>query len=248
MNRNYILIDYENVQPENIPDWRPGRFKLMFFTGPNQKLPIKLVERLQTLVDDTVFITMDGGGKNALDFHIAYHLGRLSASEPQAFFYIVSKDAGFDPLVKHLRQQELKIKRVAELDKIPLPKKTSPPGFSDPMTNKYYAAIPITPPPKQPKATRLEAAAETAATSVVKTKKTSATAEAPPLSTKAKAALENITARKTNRPGTLSKLKSTIKSLYGGQDAGTDEEAIIESLKRQKIMTVSETGKITYTR
>ena len=41
-------------------------------------------------------------GKNALDFHIAYYLGQLALKEPDAFFHIVSKDTGFDPLIQHL--------------------------------------------------------------------------------------------------------------------------------------------------
>ncbi|MPN45276.1 hypothetical protein SDC9_192843 [bioreactor metagenome] len=58
---------------------------------------------------------MQGVGHNALDFHIAYYLGRLSIQHPAARFVIVSKDTGFDPLVAHLRAQKVECERVTSL-------------------------------------------------------------------------------------------------------------------------------------
>lgn len=46
---------------------------------------------------------------------IAYYIGRLAADEPGAAFNIISKDKGFDPLVRHLRGLGIDCCRLPEL-------------------------------------------------------------------------------------------------------------------------------------
>lgn len=72
------------------------------------------------------YVRMSGSGPNALDFHIAYHLGQLAAKEPTAFFHIISKDTGFDPLIKHLKERKLRACRVQTIGEIPLLKPVDP--------------------------------------------------------------------------------------------------------------------------
>ena len=55
----------------------------------------------------------------ALDFHIAYYVGALSREAPSAFLHIISKDAGFDPLIKHLRARKLLVQRSTRIAEIP---------------------------------------------------------------------------------------------------------------------------------
>ena len=61
---------------------------------------------------------VSGSGKNALDFHIAYYIGELATKEPSAFFHIISRDSGFDPLVKHLKGKNIKVQRDRDLGEI----------------------------------------------------------------------------------------------------------------------------------
>jgi len=101
---NYILIDFENVQPKNMEVLSQHSFKIIIFVGENQtKLPYDLVAGIQKIGSDAMYIKIAGNGKNVLDFHIAYYIGKLAAEEPGAYFHIISKDTGFDPLIKHLR-------------------------------------------------------------------------------------------------------------------------------------------------
>ena len=65
---------------------------------------------------------ISGTGPNALDFHIAYYIGRLSVEEPGAFFHIVSRDKGFDPLIKHLRAHKILSARTESIAEIPFVK------------------------------------------------------------------------------------------------------------------------------
>lgn len=105
---NFILVDFENVQPKDIGLLRDGPFKVKVFLGPNQsKIPVALAAALQSLGDNAEYIVLETAGNNALDFHIAYYIGLLSTSEPTAFFHIISKDTGFDPLLKHLKGKKI---------------------------------------------------------------------------------------------------------------------------------------------
>jgi PIN domain len=85
-------------------------------------VPFELAAALQSLGERATYIKISGNGPNALDFHIAYWIGRLSVTDPTAYFHIVSKDTGFDPLVTHLKTQEVFAGRVKSIDDIPLVK------------------------------------------------------------------------------------------------------------------------------
>ncbi len=67
----------------------------------------------QSLGSNAEYVILEAAGKNALDFHIAYYIGVLSSQEPTAFFHIISKDSGFDPLIKHLKDRKVIAQRSA---------------------------------------------------------------------------------------------------------------------------------------
>jgi hypothetical protein len=131
LKTNIILIDFENVQPKDLAQLRGRPFKTKVFCGANQtKVPFDLAAELQPLGPDAEYIRILGTGPNALDFHIAYYIGRLSTELPGAIFQIVSKDKGFDPLIKHLKTQNITCNRFSSLSDIPslaTPTPASPP-------------------------------------------------------------------------------------------------------------------------
>lgn len=103
MKTNFVLVDFENVQPKNIDELNGRSCKIKIFAGASQsKVPLALASSLRVLGADAEYIQIDGNGKNALDFHIAYYIGRLAAQNSDASFYVISKDAGFDPLIKRI--------------------------------------------------------------------------------------------------------------------------------------------------
>lgn len=124
---NFILVDFENVQPKDIGLLKDGPFKIKLFLGPNQsKIPVSLAATLQSLGDSVEYIVLETAGNNALDFHIAYYIGTLSASEPTAFFHVISKDKGFDSLLKYLKGRKIFSQRSACISDIPYFKPTFP--------------------------------------------------------------------------------------------------------------------------
>lgn len=120
MKKTYILIDYENVQPDAMAALEREHFHVFVFVGASQaKVTYDVASVLQPMGDRAVYIKIAGNGSNALDFHIAYFIGLLSAKEPDANFHIVSKDTGFDPLLQYLKSKKIAASRVKSVSDIP---------------------------------------------------------------------------------------------------------------------------------
>lgn len=132
MATNYVLIDFENVQPSNLEVLQHHPFKVLVFVGANQaKVPFELASALQALGDAAQYIKISGSGKNALDFHIAYYIGELAAKEPCAFFHIISRDTGFDSLIKHIKSRNIRVQRERDLAEIPVVRMSSATSSDD---------------------------------------------------------------------------------------------------------------------
>jgi hypothetical protein len=125
MKTNYVLIDYESVQPDDIAALQHEHVRVIVFVGPHQtKIAFDKAAALQRMGANAEYVQLSGSGPNALDFHIAYYLGGLAAKDPAASFYIISKDRGFDPLMKHLEERKLRVCRVQTIGAIPILKPT----------------------------------------------------------------------------------------------------------------------------
>lgn len=123
MRTNYVLIDYENVQPEAMAVLSKEHFKVIVFVGANQaKVTFEVASVLQQMGERAEYIKISGNGSNALDFHIAYYIGLLASKEPEAYFHIVSKDTGFDPLINHLKGKKILACRSKDVTDIPIVK------------------------------------------------------------------------------------------------------------------------------
>ena len=121
MSTNYVFIDFENVQPKNLEILANHPFQVFVFVGANQsKVPLNLAVAMQNLGVNAKYIQISGSGKNALDFHIAYYIGQLSEQDPEGYFHIISKDIGFDPLIKHLKSKKIRVQREKDLAEIPV--------------------------------------------------------------------------------------------------------------------------------
>jgi hypothetical protein len=148
MRQNIVLIDFENVQPDSVAALAQDHFRVLVFVGANQtKVPFETAASVQQLGFRAEYIKITGNGSNALDFHIAYYIGKLSALDPTAYFHIVSKDTGFDPLIAHLKNNKIfagRVKEVADIPVIKLATKKTPAERVEIVLEKL----------RQPKATR----------------------------------------------------------------------------------------------
>jgi hypothetical protein len=97
---------------------------LWVFRGSSQKkYDAELAEAWQPLGDRVQFVKCAKPGKNALDFHIAFVMGRIVGPHDRAGikrygaaeFVVVSKDSGFDALFEHVRSLGYRIDKAASL-------------------------------------------------------------------------------------------------------------------------------------
>ena len=105
---NHVFVDFENVHQidASVIGTKAMRFTLLL--GARQtRLDAALVEKLMEHAASVELIRLASSGKNALDFALAYYVGRAVSANPAAFIHIVSKDSGFDPLVEHLRSRHI---------------------------------------------------------------------------------------------------------------------------------------------
>ncbi|MEZ5556504.1 PIN domain-containing protein [Haliea sp.] len=187
MKNNYVLIDYENVQPKSLEVLKGHEFKVIVFVGANQaKIPFELASALQALGSNAEYVKIGGNGPNALDFHIAFYIGQLAEKDPNGYFHIISRDTGFDPLIKHLKERKILAQREKELAEIPLLRISN-------------------------------------ATSVAE---------------KIEAIVKSLAARGHSRPRKVKTLSNTINALFLKKLEESELEAIIEQMKKQKLIVV----------
>src|SRR6266700_1754309 len=101
MRTNYVLIDYENVQPAAFAVLDQDYFKAIVFVGAGQaKLSFEVVSAIQRMGDKASYVKISGNGPNALDFHIAFYIGQIAANEPNAA-HVGQVVADFTPRIAH---------------------------------------------------------------------------------------------------------------------------------------------------
>jgi hypothetical protein len=116
MTNRYALIDHENVQPKDLALLNGQAIKVIVFLGASQtRVSADLAAALQARGRDGEYVRASGNGSNALDMHIAFYMGELSAKEPSAQVHVISKDKDYDPLIIHLRFRDVDARRSATL-------------------------------------------------------------------------------------------------------------------------------------
>ena len=75
LRTNYVLIDFENIQPKSLAALEQDHFKVFVFVGASQaKLPFEVVNSVQRMGIKAEYVQISGNGPNALDLHIAYYI------------------------------------------------------------------------------------------------------------------------------------------------------------------------------
>jgi PIN domain len=115
MTQTLLLVDFENVQQVDLARLDDS-FQIIIFVGAAQKsIPIELVTNAQKLGSRIEWQRVDANGSNALDFFIACQLGRVLERSPHLQCIVLSKDKGFDSLLRHLNKTGLTCNRLNSL-------------------------------------------------------------------------------------------------------------------------------------
>jgi hypothetical protein len=224
MRTNYVLIDFENVQPDSLSALQHDHFKVIVFVGATQnKLSFDVVSAVQRMGTKAEYIKIAGTGANALDFHIAFYIGQLAAKDDAAYFHVISKDSGFDPLIQHLRERKISADRLACVSEIPLLKAATISSFPN---HEHIEKVPGA------KAPVVDTPASKAA--ITKTPQE---------------LLESFVAKlklpKATRPRSVKTLSSAINALFQKQLCEKDIADIVAAMKAKRFITVVD-NKITY--
>lgn len=98
----HLLIDWENVQPrgEQLKELAPRGTDVWLFHSPQQRIDQAWHADYGSRV---TAVPIARPGKNALDFHLSYYMGYISARQPDATFIVIANDKGYDPMLEHAR-------------------------------------------------------------------------------------------------------------------------------------------------
>jgi hypothetical protein len=115
MSETLLLVDFENVGKIDLAAVPDGFVVALFFGSTQKSVPKEFLKAAVKLRERFVSIDIEGQGKNALDFHIAFYLGQYLTQPPRTSCVILSKDRGFDPLIKHLELRGFSVRRANTL-------------------------------------------------------------------------------------------------------------------------------------
>ncbi len=116
---NHVFVDFENVHQVDLTLIGAKSVSFTLMVGAKQtKLDSDLVEKLMAHSSSVQLVKLKTSGKNALDFALAYYLGRAALADPTAYFHIISKDGGFDSLIEHLRARHVHVYRHASCSEL----------------------------------------------------------------------------------------------------------------------------------
>jgi hypothetical protein len=225
---NHVFVDFENVQQIDLAVIGSKAVNFTLLVGPRQtKLDMALAEKLFEYANSVQLVRLTSAGRNALDFAVAYYLGRAVLADPTGYFHIVSKDAGYDPLIEHLRSQHIRARRHDDFSSL---------TFTAPVT-PIAAAVPATP------VTPLAPAVKPKSSAKPKTP------PSPPVDAdgREQRVLEHFRKPSANRPRTRTKLvKFVIAHL--GRPQITEAEALdlVEHISQSGHLAVDAKGKLTY--
>jgi hypothetical protein len=105
---NHVFVDFENVHRVDPSLTFTKSFNFTLLMGARQtKLDAALLEKLMQHAATVQLVRLTSSGKNALDFALAYYVGRAVMTDPNGCFHIVSKDKGFEPLIEHLLSRHI---------------------------------------------------------------------------------------------------------------------------------------------
>lgn len=117
---SHVFIDFENVPSARLTGFAGGPVRVTILIGEKQKrLETALVEQLLQHAANVNLVRLGSSGRNALDFTLAYYVGRAVAADSSALVYIISRDKGFDPLIEHLNLNRIKAARYESFEALP---------------------------------------------------------------------------------------------------------------------------------
>ena len=120
MSTQYVLVDFENVQPD-LSSLAGTPYKVKLFVGAKQQEQrhrYSFLKAVMALGGNAELIEITRSGSNAVDMHIAWYIGGLLEREPGARVHVISGDTDFDPLLEFLTARGVSCRRTKSLGEL----------------------------------------------------------------------------------------------------------------------------------
>jgi hypothetical protein len=259
MTITHILIDFENTQPsaQDVALLRDEDQRLWIFRGPSQrKYDAEFAEALLPLAARVRVIKCEKSGRNALDMHIAFQMGRLlgeltqaTDARPAFAFVVVSRDTDYEPLLQYIRGQGYAASRVTSVrealgaapgqaSSVAKAGKSKTAAASVPPTKARSPAAKSRPVKKAPAARAAKVAAKAAVPRGAA--KSAATAAASGAAESIDGLIEKVIDRlrdhPKNRPTRRDRMESWLASHLRSKLAGGDVPAIVAALEQRGVV------------
>lgn len=114
-----FLIDYENVSASGLDGLETLTEQdtvYIFYTENADRLTFDAHRRLMESPAKVRYYKVETGTKNALDFQLVSYLGYLIRENNGCGYFIISKDSGFDSVLKFWELRNVSITRLPNLD------------------------------------------------------------------------------------------------------------------------------------
>ena len=220
---NHVFVDYENVHDVDPALIGAKSVSLTLLLGARQtKLDAALVEKLMEHAATVQLVRLTSSGRNALDFALAYYVGRAVMSDPTGHFHIVSGDTGFDPLIEHLRSRHIHARRHANF----APLTTPPPA---------PAQAPVRAPVRAPAPTPVRAPALAPPTPRFS-----------PHDPVFSRIVDHLRKQASNRPKRKKTLIRNLLAFCGSTVAEPEVLDMVESLRRAGSLSIDDKDAVTY--
>ncbi len=115
------LVDYENVGYsglEGIASLEPQDTVIIFY-NKKQTMPMSVHIKFTNIKCEVIYFQVTASTANALDFQLSTYLGFLTTLNND--FCIISKDGGYDAVIKFWQKRKIKIKRTPSICSTPAP-------------------------------------------------------------------------------------------------------------------------------
>jgi hypothetical protein len=214
---NHVFLDFENVHDVDLSVIGSKAVSFTLLVGPRQtELDVSLVEKLFKHAISVELVRLTSSGKNALDFTLAYYVGRAVAADPSGVFHIVSKDTGYDPLIKHLWSRHISAERHDSFESLPFAGAARPAAPGPPTSARK--AKPQPPPKSAP----------------------------PSPDEREARVLEHLRSHPATRPRTQKKLVSFLIPHLGHKITEADALSLVQALGSAGHLVIGDKGKVTY--
>ena len=245
---NHILVDFENVRKINLSLIGHQAVHITLLLGScDKKLDVEVVEKLWEHAASVQLVRLTSAGKNALDFALAYYLGRAVLADPTGSFHLVTKDKGYDPLIEHLRSRQILAQRHDDFTTLDFLAPAPPLVLTKPPAATQPAG---TPKPKPPLKTTAQSHNSNAPRPPEREKvvvdRVPDIGGKPTLDAQVTQVLEHLRKPSTPRPKTRTKLVSFLVANFGHKIIDAEALAIVETLCSAGHITLSEKGGVTY--